>query len=223
MGDAVIRFVATIVASSVIGALAGAAATWIIARVDDHLVELTISLGAAYGTYVLADALHQSGIIATVVAGLVIGNVGRRLGIKPATLEALDTVWEFIAFVLTALVFLLVGLAIRFGDLAIALPSIAWAVVAVLVGRAVVIYGLLGGGSRLAGRGPVADRVPTGWLHVLFWGGLRGAVAVAMALSLPLDFPQRPLLEATTFGVVLFTLLVQGSTIGRVIDRWLPT
>ena len=64
-----------------------------------------------------------------------------------------------------------------------------------------------------------AERVPTGWLHILFWGGLRGAVAVAMALSLPADIPQRDLLQEITFGVVLFTLLVQGTTVGRVIDR----
>ncbi len=65
----------------------------------------------------------------------------------------------------------------------------------------------------------MAEVVPTGWLHVLFWAGLRGAVAVAMALSLPADVPQRALLQEITFGVVLFTLLVQGTTIGRVVDR----
>ena len=81
------------------------------------------------------------------------------------------------------------------------------------------VYVLLGGASRLTMRPGMAGHVPTGWLHVLFWAGLRGAVAVAMALSLPADIPQRALLQEITFGVVLFTLLVQGTTVGLVIDR----
>ena len=99
------------------------------------------------------------------------------------------------------------------------LGPIAWAVVGILVGRALVVYVLLGGASRLAPLPGLAERVPTDWLHVLFWGGLRGAVAVAMALALPADVPQRGLLQEITFGVVLFTLLVQGTTIGRVVAR----
>ena len=101
-----------------------------------------------------------------------------------------------------------------------ALPWIAWGVVAILVGRAIVVYVLLGGASRLALGGAEHRRsLPVAWLHVLFWAGLRGAVAVAMALSLPVDFPQRELLQAITFGIVLFTLLVQGTTIEWLIER----
>jgi CPA1 family monovalent cation:H+ antiporter len=132
-------------------------------------------------------------------------------------------VWEFFAYLLTAVVFLLVGLAIPPASLLDSLGPIAWAVAAILVGRALVVYGLLGGASRLA-RGPgLAEAVPAAWLHVLFWAGLRGAVAVAMALSLPADLPQRELLQEITFGVVLFTLLVQGTTVGWVVDRTIGT
>ena len=81
------------------------------------------------------------------------------------------------------------------------------------------VYVLLGGASRMRLSPGLAGQVPTSWLHVLFWAGLRGAVAVAMALSLPADIPQRPLLQEITFGVVLFTLLVQGTTIGWVVDK----
>ena len=81
------------------------------------------------------------------------------------------------------------------------------------------VYLLLGGVSRLAPLPGLAAPVPAGWLHVLFWGGLRGAVAVAMALALPADIPQRALLQEVTFGVVLFTLLVQGTTVGRIVAR----
>ena len=182
-------------------------------------MELTLSVAAAYGTYIVADRLGQSGIIATVVAGLLIGNHARRVGMSERSLEALDTVWEFAAFLLTAVVFLLVGLAIGLGDVVSALPWIAWGIVAILVGRAVVVYVLLGGAARLALRREHRRGLPVGWLHILFWGGLRGAVAIAMALSLPVDFPQRELLQATTFGIVLFTLLVQGTTIEWLIER----
>lgn len=217
--SAALTFLVTIVVSGVVGAAAGWLASRVIATVDDHLIELTISVAAAYGTYLVADYLHQSGIIATVVAGVVLGNYGRRIGMSSRTQEALDTVWEFIAFLLTALVFLLVGFAISIPALVDVLPSILWGVVAILAGRALVVYGLLGVASRttpLGGRGAV---IPVPWLHIMFWAGLRGAVAVAMALSLPLDFPQRELLQEITFGIVLFTLLVQGLTVEPLI-RW---
>src|SRR5262245_60584327 len=216
-GGIVVSVVTIIAFSTLIGLAAGWVASRLIAAVDDHLVELTLSVGAAYGTYLLADRLHQSGIIATVVAGLLIGNHARRVGMSPRSLEALDAVWEFFAFLLTAVVFLLIGLAIGLGDVASALPWIAWGVAAILVGRALVVYVLLGGASRqYRGRG---HALPIARFHLLFWGGLRGAVAIAMALSLPVDFPQRDLLQALTFGSVLFTLLVQGTTVEWLIDR----
>lgn len=216
--DAVVRFGSTIAISLVIGAALGWVASRLVATVDDHLLELTISLATAYGAYIVADLFHESGIIATVVAGIVLGNYGRRIGMSAETQEALDTVWEFVAFLLTALVFLLVGLVITLPNLLDAAPAIGWAVVGILIGRAVVVYLLVGGTSKL-----VSDRIhpaiPLAWLHVMFWSGLRGAVAVAMALSLPGDFPQRELLQEVTFGVVLFTLLVQATTTEFVIRR----
>lgn len=148
---------------------------------------------------------------------------------SPRTQQAVDTVWEFVAFVLTALVFLLIGLTSSFADLAAAAGPIAWGVLAIVVGRIVVVYGLLGGVRLLARRLPMRGarssewtlirRMPSGWLHVVFWSGLRGAVAFALALALPFDVPDRGLLQGTIFGIVLFTLLVQGASARRVI-RW---
>jgi CPA1 family monovalent cation:H+ antiporter len=223
-GDVTLEGTAATVAITVASSVAiGLAGGWIASRlmklVDDHAIELTISLAAAYGTYVLTDGLHQSGIIATVVAGVVIGTYGRAVGLSARALESLDTVWEFIAFLLTAVAFLLVGLAISFGDLVAAAPSIIAGLVAIIVGRIVVVYGLLGGLARMLGGRSRPSAVPMVWLHVLFWAGLRGAVAVAMALSLPADFPQRVLLQEITFGVVLFTLFVQGTLAERVVLR----
>ena len=210
---------AAVVSSVGIGLAAGWLASRLLALVDDHPIELTISIAAAYGTYLLADGLEQSGIIATVVAGLVIGTYGRDRGLSPRALESLDVVWELIAFLLTAFAFLLVGFAISPADLVAGAGSIAWGVVAVLVARVVAVYGLVGGLAALIGERAHWPKPPVGWLHVLFWAGLRGAVAVAMALSLPEAFPERALLQQITFGVVLFTLFVQGTTAERVVRR----
>ena len=219
LADGVVGFAVTVIASAVIGGVAGLVASRVIVRVDDHLIELTISVVLAYGTYLVADELHLSGIIATVVAGAMFGSYGRQIGMSKRTEEALDLVWEFIAFILNAIAFLLIGLAMHVSDLSAALPAIAWGVVAILVGRALVIYGLLGLPARLAHTTAGTAAIPQRWLHVLFWAGLRGAVAVALALSLPLDFPQRGLVQGIVFGIVLFTLLVQGTTTGILVRR----
>ncbi|HEX5014466.1 MAG TPA: sodium:proton antiporter [Candidatus Limnocylindrales bacterium] len=212
---AVVSIVVTVAVSTLIGLVVGLVASRLMTAVDDHLIALTLSVAVAYGTYLVADRLGHSGVIATVVAGLVIGDHVRRSGVSTATLDALDAVWEFAAFLMTALVFLLIGLAISFSNVVSVAPAIAWGIVAILVGRAIVVYLLLGGTSRIV----VGRQLPAAWLHVLFWAGLRGAVAIAMALSLPASIPQRALLQEITFGIVLFTLLVQGSTIEWLIER----
>jgi monovalent cation:H+ antiporter, CPA1 family len=219
LAEAASDLVITIVSSIALGLVAGWLSVRLIALTAEHVIELTISAAAAYGTYLLAEELHQSGIIATVVAGVVIGTLGRTSGLSARALGALDIVWELVAFLLTAFAFLMVGIAISAGDLVAAAPWILWGLVGVVVGRALVVYGLLGGTARLLARRDPGSAVSTGWLHVLFWAGLRGAVAVAMALSLPAEFPQREILQQITFGIVLFTLVVQGASAGRVVSR----
>jgi monovalent cation:H+ antiporter, CPA1 family len=217
--DAVLAFVGAIVVSVAIGLITGYVAARVVIHVDDHLVELTISVILAYGSYLLADETHLSGVLATVTAAVVFGNIGPGRALTETGADAIDTVWEFLAYLLTAVVFLVVGLAIPPGRLLDSIVPIAWAVVGALVGRAVIVYGLVGGLSRLAPLPGVAAHLSIGWLNVLFWSGLRGAVAVAMALSLPASVPQRDVLQAIVFGVVLFTLLVQGTTVGRLTAR----
>ena len=219
ISDALATFVVTVAASVIIGLVLGVIATAVMAIAHDHLIEVAISVALAYGAYLTADRLHQSGIIATVVAGIVLGTFGRRLRLSPRTFDALDEIWEFIAFVLTALVFLLIGMAITIGQLADDAAPIVVGVVAVLISRAIVVYGLFGGGARLLHamrRGPRIDR---SWLHLLLWGGLRGAIAVALALSLPADLPDRTRLQSIVFGITLFTLLVQGTTTDLLLGR----
>jgi monovalent cation:H+ antiporter, CPA1 family len=217
--NAVVWFVSTIALSTGLGLVAGVVASRVMVFAEDHLIELAISVVLAYGTYLIADRLGQSGIIATVSAGIVLGSYGRRIGVRESTFTVLDQTWEFVAFLLTALVFLLIGLAMTIGTLVDAIGAIALGVIGILVGRALVVYLILGGGSRAVhtiGRGTA---VSVAWLHVLFWAGLRGAIAVGLALSLPEDIPQRTYLQAIVFGITLFTLIVQGTTSGLLLRR----
>ena len=226
LGDAIVVFVVRVVGAGLLGVAAGWLAAWVVRRVDDHLAELTITATLAYGTYLAAEAAGLSGVIATLVAAGTFGALARD-GLSPRAVEAIDVVWEFAAFLLTAAVFLLVGLSIAPDTLVFAAGAIGWGIVAVLIARAVVVYGLVGGGSALL-RGirqrgvrtaRPSDGLPRAWLHVLFWAGLRGAVSVALALSLPADLAHRDLLQGVTFGIVLFTLIVQGSSTGWLVRR----
>jgi CPA1 family monovalent cation:H+ antiporter len=139
-----VSFVSVVLISAAIGVVAGWLASRILPNVGDHLIEVSLSVVLAYGTYLLADALDQSGVIATATAGLVLGNYGRRLGLSSRSEEALNTVWEFVAFLATAFVFLVVGFAISLRSLASAATPIVWAVAATFVGRTIIVYGLLG-------------------------------------------------------------------------------
>ena len=189
-----------------------------LARIDDHLIELTISLVAAYGSYLLAERLEQSGILATVACGLVFGSLGRRAASARAE-DAIDTVWEFIAFLMTTVVFVLIGLAISIPQLADALVPSLFALLGLLVSRALIVYGILGAGSRVLARLGWSDAMPAKWLHLIAWAGLRGAIAIALALSLPPEIPQRDLLQGIVFGCVLLTLLLQGTTAEILVGR----
>ncbi len=214
LGQAAAAFVGTIVFSVVIGLVAGIAVRWLMTHADDPLLVVMLSVIAAYGTYLVADRFHESGIIATVVVGIMIGTGRRPAPLSEESRHALDLVWEFVAFLLTALVFLLVGLAISSDLLVTAIPVIISGFLAITAARAFVVYGLIGAGERLL---PGASLIPLPFLHVMFWSGLRGAIAVALALALPRDLPQRDLLTGAVYGVVLVTLLVQGTTASWVV------
>jgi CPA1 family monovalent cation:H+ antiporter len=226
LGGSLVAFVVRVAGGALIGAALGWLAGRLVRRLDDHLAELTLTVVLAYGAYLLAEALGLSGVIATLLAAGAFGALARD-GLTPRAVEAIDVVWEFAAFLLTAGVFLLVGVSIAPEALARATGAIGWGIVAVLVARALVVFGVLGGGSRILGGiaaraggiGTPAGTLPTAWLPVLFWAGLRGAVSVALALSLPEAVPNRDLIQGITYGIVLFTLIVQGTTTGWVVRR----
>lgn len=184
----------------------------LIARIDDYLVETTLTTVLAFGAYLVAERLHVSGVLAVVGAGLVNGNIGPR-NMSPTTRIVLFNFWEYLAFIVNSLIFLLIGLDINLPQLFTHAGPIAIAVLAVLISRAIVVYGLSWLG-RLRRR-----KVPWNYEHVLFWGGLRGAICLALALSLPASLPERELLRVMAFGVVLFTLLVQGTTMSPLLRR----
>ena len=199
------------------GLLLGGAAGWLLSHVlkltSDHLFEMGLSTILAYGTYLAGTAAHVSPVIAVVTAGIVLGNYGRKVGLSERARIVVVDIWEYLAFVANSVIFLLIGQQVHAIDYgAFLLPSVA-AVVLVLISRAMVVYGLAPVVSK------VQRHVPFSWRHVAFWGGLRGALAVAMALSLPPDFPQRDMLLAAVFSVVLFTVLVQGLSLEHLVRR----
>ncbi len=192
----------------VVGLLLGAIAAEITRHIDEHLLETTLTTVLAYGAYLVAENLHVSGVLAVVAAGLISGNVGPR-GMSPTTRIVVFNFWEYAAFLANSFVFLVIGMQVNLSLLVANWQAILWAIAAVLLARAVGAYGLT----------LFVRDLPFVWRHVLFWGGLRGAISLALALGLPTDLPGRPQLQAMAFGVVLFTLLVQGPSMVPLVRR----
>jgi len=207
------EFLRVAVGGLMVGFLLGWLASRIIARIDDYLIETTLTAVLAFGSYLLAEQLHFSGVLAVVAAGLVNGNIGPQ-GMSPTTRIVLFNFWEFAAFLANSMIFLMLGLQVNIPGLLENWQPILWAILAVIVARVLVVYGLGGIANRWFE--PISLR----WQHVMAWGGLRGAISLALALSLPAAFgPDRDLIRTMAFGVVLFTLLVQATTMGRLIRR----
>jgi CPA1 family monovalent cation:H+ antiporter len=208
------EFAVVVLGGLAIGAGVGFLASRVTSYFDDHLLEITLTTVAAYGSFLLAETVHVSPVISVLAAGVIIGNYGWRVGMSANTQVAVDSFWEYAAFVVNSLVFLLIGLEIPLLMLEQHVVHIMWAVIAMLASRFVVVYGLVTLSNRLTQ--PVSAR----WQHVLFWGGLRGSLSVALVLSLPLELPDRVQLVAMTFGTVIFSLLAQGLTVSPLL-RWL--
>jgi len=195
------------------GALVAIVALLLVGRTADHLIEVAFTTVAAYGSFLLADHFGFSGVLATITAGLVMSNFAQIDGISPRGKEAVQTFWEYAAFVANSFVFILIGMHETSQNLiAIWLPACV-AIVLVVLGRAAAIYPccLLFARSSL--------RVAAKQQHVMFWGGLRGALALALALSLSPDVPLRENIIAISFAVVAFSVFVQGLTIPPFLRR----
>jgi CPA1 family monovalent cation:H+ antiporter len=207
------RLLVTIVGSLVCGAVVAYAALLLAGRTEDHLVEITFTTLAAYGSFLLAEHLHLSGVLATLVAGLILGNVRTMKYIPEADREAILSFWDYAAFVANSLIFLLIGMRVGRQHFMGAWYPVAIAILLVLLSRAIAVYSC----CKIFSRSRLRVSMPH--QHILFWGGLRGALALALALSLPPEVTQRESIIAVSFAVVAFSIFVQGLTMKPVLRK----
>ena len=206
-------FIVSVVGGGAIGVLLGLAIAKVMSLVDDHLIEITLTTVLAFSSYLLAEHLHVSGVIAVIAAGLMTGNYSTRMAMSPTTRVSVSDFWEYAAFVVNSVLFLMIGIEVKIVHFGALLVAVLIAVGAMLCGRAGAVFL----SAPLIGR---VDRpLPLRWQGVLFWGGIRGAICMVLALSLPLDLPLRQLMMTMIFGVVIFTLLVQGLSIKPLLNR----
>ena len=208
------RFLVFVGVGVSIGGLIGFGISFLTQRFDLPLVEQSLTLVSAYGAYLIAEELGGSGVIAVVTTGLILGNFGSRIGMNPRTRLVVSEFWEFVAFFVNSIVFLLIGDQVYFDGLVSKLDSILVAIAIIILSRAVSIFALGFLSNRLA-----QPNISWPEQTVLWWGGLRGSVSVALALSVPIILPEREEIIAIVFGVMLFTLLVQGLTTKSLLVR----
>lgn len=213
-------FLRETVGGALFGLVVGLLVFLMLRSVDDYKVEILLSLALVAGGYALADAWHLSGPIAMVVAGLMIGNHGRSLAMSAITNERLDQFWELVDEVLNAVLFVLIGLEV------LALTFTPWSLLSGLLVIPIVLA------ARLLSVG-LPIRILRRWVRfepstvrILTWDGLRGGISVALALSVPgkpsaLAVPGRDVIVAITYVVVVFSIVVQGLTVGPLTRRWL--
>ncbi len=219
ISDALIKFVLVSGGGLVLGAVLGLLAFLVLRKLNDPLLENAICLTLAYGSFWLGEVMHLSGVIAAVMAGLLVGNHGRRLAMCPETVKTVETFFESIEFLLNSLLFILIGLELKEATANIPanpLLLLGVAIVAMLTGRAAVAYPFYWA-LNLAG-----TKRPKRWKHILFWGGLRGSIPVALLLQLPADGPLAPWrnsLLLAGFGCVFFSMVVQGITMKPLLKR----
>lgn len=209
------EFVKVSVGGIAIGLGLGWLTAQVIARLDDYLVETTLTTVLAFGSFIIAEQLHMSGVLAVVAAGILNGNIGPS-GMSASTRIVLFNFWEYLAFLANSLIFLLIGLEMELSLLFDNIRPVIVAILGVWAARVICVYGV----SWLINR-VERNPIPLAWQHILSWGGLRGAVSLALVLGLPSELgPERSVIQAMAFGVVLVTLLLQATTIESLI-RWL--
>jgi monovalent cation:H+ antiporter, CPA1 family len=205
-------FLWTLGGGIMIGLAVSAAILLVVGRTDDPLVEITLTTVAAYGSFLIAEQFHASGIISALAAGLLTGSLGSRF-LSDQGSDRVRWAWEYFAFLANSFVFILIGMSVANQPLHRLGSAAAIAILLVLAGRAMSVYPL----SALFIRS--RWRVKASFQHALFWGGLRGALALALALAVPATVPERSAIILTAFVVVAFSILVQGLTMPWLIKR----
>lgn len=205
--DGTLSFVKVVIGGILIGLAGGYLASRITSRIDNYLVEIGLSIVLFYGVFEIAEMFHLSGVISVVFAGLLLGTYGKNVGMSDTTMEKMDSFWEVIAFIGNALIFLMVGLEISNINFTDKWLEIGGSILIVLVARFVAVYVSL-----------AMDRsIPKAWKPIIAWGGLKGSLSIALLLGIAPDFEGRDLLLAMTFSNVVFSLLVQGTTLSRLV------
>ncbi len=214
LSSLLLEFVTIVGGGAVIGLLVAWVVTQVTKRIDEPLIEITLTVIAAYGSFAVAEQFHFSGVIATVAAGMFCGSVGWHSAMSPSTQLAVDSFWDYVAFALNSVVFLLIGFEVHPSTLLGSAGLIGVAYLGALVAR----FGVVA--MTVAVLRPTSERMPAKWMAILTWGGLRGALSMVLALALPIGFPHRDQLITMTFGVVLLSLVLQGTTMSWVMRRF---
>lgn len=213
IGRVPVQFFVMFLGGVVCGGVVAAFVLLLAGRTKDHLVEITFTTVAAFGSFLIAEHLHVSGVLAVLTAGIVVGNLGPLGAISERGRTAVTSFWEYLAFVMTSLVFLLIGMREAQLTLSTLWPAAFVAIGLVILARGLAVYPccLLFVKSSLAVK--MSDQ------HVLFWGGLRGALALALALGLPRSIPGRDTIVGVAFAVVTFSVVVQGITMRPLLKK----
>jgi CPA1 family monovalent cation:H+ antiporter len=203
----------TIVGGILCGALVAGIMLFLAGRSKDHLVEITLTTVAAYGSFLLAEHVHTSGVLATLTTGLMMGNLGQLGAISARGREAVEAFWEYAAFIANSLIFLLIGIREGQQNLAALGTGALIAIALVTLGRVAAVYPVcwMFAASK--------QKVSVRHQHVLVWGGLRGALGLALALGLPDGIPHRSAIVTVTFAVVAFSIFAQGLTMAPLLRR----
>jgi len=205
-GMVAIELVKTIVGGIVAGGVVALPLILIAGRTTDRLIEVTLTMLIAYGSFLLAEHFNASGVLATLTAGLIVGNYGFLGSISDDGREGVLNHWDFVAFLVNSLIFILIGGREAEMPFAAVIEAAVIATVLALAGRAAAVYPVMAAFAQ------TRLRVPWAYQHVLFWGGLRGALALALALHVPPEIPERNTIIVVSFAVVAFSIFVQGLT-----------
>ena len=212
VGDVLLLFAKETVGGAAFGFATGYVTYRMLRSVDNYQVEVLLTLALVTGCYALAHALHLSGPIAIVVAGLLIGNQGRRLAMSSRTREHLDTFWELVDGILNAVLFLLIGFEV------LVVTRMGYSILAGVLAIPVVLLSRFISVSIPVSLLKLRRRFTPHVIAILTWAGLRGGISVALALSLP-HGPERDVILTVTYAVVVFSILVQGMTTGKLVRR----
>ena len=209
LGHALFQFLLVTGGGALVGGLCGYLINRLLRTIKNHLVGVALTIILAFGSPFIAESLHCSGIIAVVTAGLVLG-AGKMSYMSSKSKETVTTFWKVIDIIVNSIIFLIIGLQLQvigINNLHEYKGLILVGIMAALISRILVVYPTIWSCNRIS-----KPSIPLVWNHVLFWGGLRGAIPIILMLQLP-EFQYRPLFLSATFGIVLFSIIVQGLTI----------